>query len=47
MKLPYFIVVGDKDVEANALTLESRDTGESVSINLEELLLKLNTEMDV
>jgi len=47
MKLPYFIVIGDKDIEASALTLESRDTGESVSITLEDLLVKLNTEMDV
>jgi threonyl-tRNA synthetase len=43
MKLPYFIVVGDTDVEANTLTLESRDTEESISITLEDLLLKLKT----
>jgi threonyl-tRNA synthetase len=47
MKLPYFIVVGDTDVEAKALTLESRDTGESISITIEDLLLKLRTEMDM
>ncbi|MCA9359833.1 threonine--tRNA ligase [Candidatus Nomurabacteria bacterium] len=47
MKLPYFIVIGDKDIEANVVTLESRDTGESMSISLEDLLLKLSKEMDV
>jgi len=47
MKLPYFIVIGDNDIETNALTLESRDTGESTSITLEDLLLKLKTEAGV
>ena len=36
-KLPYFIVIGEKDMEENKLTLESRDTGESQQITLEEL----------
>jgi threonyl-tRNA synthetase len=44
MKLPYFIVIGDKDIEANSLTLESRDTGESESISLVDLLVKLEKE---
>jgi threonyl-tRNA synthetase len=47
MKLPYFIVIGDKDIEANSLTLESRDTGDSVSVSIDELLLKLSTEVSV
>lgn len=47
MKLPYFVIVGDTDIEANTLTLESRDTGESSSLSLEALLLKLATEVDV
>ncbi len=47
MKLPYFLVLGDKEVEANTLTVESRDSGESISITLDEFILKLNTEMDV
>jgi threonyl-tRNA synthetase len=44
MRLPYFIVIGDKEVEGKTVTLESRDTGESVSLSLDELLLKLNSE---
>lgn len=47
MKLPYFIVIGDKDIESNTVTLESRDSGESISISLDELLVKLSEEMDV
>jgi threonyl-tRNA synthetase len=47
MKLPYFIVIGDKEVEGKTVTLESRDTGESVSLSQAELVEKLNKEMDV
>ncbi len=46
MKLPYFIVIGDKDIEANSLTLESRDSEESVSISLDDLLVKLSKEVN-
>lgn len=37
MKLPYFIIIGQKDIDENKLTLESRDSGESKQITLEEL----------
>ena len=47
MKLPYFIVIGDKDIEANSVTLESRDTEESLSLKIEEVVEKLNTELNV
>lgn len=47
MKLPYFIVIGDKEVENKTVTLESRDTGESISITVDGLLVKLNTEVNV
>ncbi len=43
-RLPYFIVIGDKEVENKTVTLESRDTGESVTLNLEELIEKLTAE---
>jgi len=46
-KLPYFIVVGDKEVEASTVTLESRDTGGSESLSLDNLLMKLTTETNV
>jgi threonyl-tRNA synthetase len=47
MKLPYFIVIGDKEVETNTLTVESRDTGESVVMTLEMLQAKLSSEVNV
>lgn len=45
MKLPYFIVIGDKEVEAKTVTLESRDTGESETLTSEELTAKLTAEI--
>ncbi len=47
MKLPYFLVIGDKEVEHNTVTVESRDTGESINLSLTELLAKLSTEAAV
>lgn len=46
-KLPYIIVIGDKEVEGKTVTLESRDTEESISISITEMLEKLNAEMNV
>jgi threonyl-tRNA synthetase len=46
-KLPYLIVIGDKEIEGLTVTLESRDTGESTSLSLDELLLKLTAENNV
>jgi len=43
-KLPYFIVIGDQEVENNTLTLESRDSEENATITLEALLEKLTAE---
>jgi len=43
-RLPYFIVVGDTDIETHSVTLESRDTGESKSLSIEALLAKLTLE---
>jgi|AntRauTorcE11897_2_1112592.scaffolds.fasta_scaffold07240_2 threonyl-tRNA synthetase len=46
-KLPYFVVIGDKDIEANEVTLEARDTEKSVSLSTDEMIKKLNTELYV
>ncbi len=45
-KLPYFVVIGDKEVEAKNVTLESRD-GESRQIDLHALGNHLLTEIEV
>jgi threonyl-tRNA synthetase len=47
MRLPYFIVIGDKEVDTQTLTLESRDTGESIVVSIDDLLVKLSQEIDV
>ncbi|OHA89173.1 MAG: threonine--tRNA ligase [Candidatus Zambryskibacteria bacterium RIFCSPHIGHO2_01_FULL_43_27] len=44
-KVPYTIVIGDKEVEANMITLESRDSGNLGQISPEELLSKLKEEI--
>ena len=46
-RLPYFVIIGDKDIEGNTVTVESRDTGESVVMRTEELLAKLSSEASV
>lgn len=44
-KIPYWIVIGDKEVEAKKVTLESRDAGPLGQISQEELLEKLVEEI--
>ncbi|MES2315577.1 MAG: threonine--tRNA ligase [Patescibacteria group bacterium] len=44
-KLPYWIVVGDKEVEADKLTLESRDSGNLGQMAKEDLVSKLLKEI--
>jgi threonyl-tRNA synthetase len=44
-KLPYWIVIGDKEIEADKITLESRDAGQLGQISKEELLSKFLEEI--
>lgn len=44
-KIPYWIVIGDKEVEAGLVTLESRDGGNLGQMTKEELLKKLLEEI--
>lgn len=44
-KIPYTIIIGDKDIEAGKVTLESRDNGNIGQLTIEEVLEKLNTEI--
>ena len=46
-RLPYFVIIGDKDIEANTVTVESRDTGESVAMSIDDFLAKLTAEVNV
>lgn len=44
-KIPYWIVIGDKEIEAQKVTLESRDSGQLGQISTEELVSKFLTEI--
>jgi threonyl-tRNA synthetase len=44
-KIPYWIVIGDKEIEAGKITLESRDSGQLGQMLKEELLAKLLEEV--
>lgn len=44
-KIPYTIIIGDKDLEAGKVTLESRDAGQVGQLSTEEVLEKLLKEI--
>ncbi len=44
-KIPYWLVIGDKEVESNTATLESRDLGQLGAFSIEDILKKLETEI--
>ncbi|MEN9647950.1 MAG: hypothetical protein RLY57_754, partial [Candidatus Parcubacteria bacterium] len=44
-KVPYTIIIGDKDIEAGKVTLESRDHGNLGQLTIEEVLAKLTQEI--
>ena len=44
-KIPYWIVIGDKEIEAKKVTLESRDKGQLGQMSQEELVKKLTEEI--
>lgn len=46
-KLPYFIVIGDKEVESKTVTVESRDYETSETLPLAALVEKLSAEMQL
>jgi threonyl-tRNA synthetase len=46
-KLPYFLIIGDTDIANKTVTVESRDTGESVAMTVDDLLVKLADEATV
>lgn len=43
-KVPYFIIIGSKDIEEEKLTLESRDTNTSQQLSIKELLEQFKKE---
>ncbi len=45
MKIPYFIIIGDKDLAAGKVTLESRDAGQIGQLNEKEVIEKILKEI--
>jgi threonyl-tRNA synthetase len=45
MRIPYTIIIGDKDMEAGKVTLESRDKGNLGQMTIEEVIMKLSDEI--
>lgn len=45
-KLPYFLVIGDKEVETKTVTIESRDRGNEGAVSMEDLLAKFKKEIE-
>ncbi len=43
-KVPYWIIIGDKDIEAGKITVESRDYGQLGQITIEEFIEKIKEE---
>jgi threonyl-tRNA synthetase len=43
--IPYFIIIGEKDIAAKKVTLESRDKGQVGQLSLEEVLKKFEEEI--
>ncbi len=44
-KIPYWIVIGGKEVEANKVTLESRDHGQLGQMDVQDVIKKLTEEV--
>ncbi len=44
-KVPYFLVIGDKEKEANNVAVRDRKTGETTVMSIDELLAKLTLEV--
>jgi threonyl-tRNA synthetase len=44
-RIPYMLIIGAKEAEENTVSVRNRDTGETVSMSLDEFLAKINYEI--
>ncbi len=44
-RIPYFIIIGDKDIQANKVTLENRDRGQVGQLSIDEVISLLIAEI--
>ena len=45
MRIPYFIIIGDKDIEISKVTLESRDHGQIGQLSEDEVVERMVKEI--
>lgn len=45
-RIPYFIIIGDKDIAVGKVTLESRDAGQIGQVSKEEVLERITNEIN-
>ena len=45
-KIPYMILVGDKDIEANTISVRSRKNGDEGAVSIEEFVARIKEEID-
>ena len=43
-KVPYMVIVGEKELESNTISIRLRDTGETISMNVDEFVQKVVKE---
>ncbi|MFR2301766.1 MAG: His/Gly/Thr/Pro-type tRNA ligase C-terminal domain-containing protein, partial [Clostridium paraputrificum] len=45
-RVPYMIVIGEKEENLNKISLRSRKNGDEGIVNLDELILRINEEVE-
>ena len=45
-KIPYMILVGDKDIEAETISIRSRKNGDEGATTVDQFLAKIKEEID-
>ena len=43
-KVPYMLILGEKELESNTISVRLRDTGETISMEINEFIQKLVKE---
>ncbi len=46
-KIPYMLIIGDKEVEQNSVNVRSRDSGELGVVGVNEFISKTKEEIDL
>lgn len=45
-KIPYMLIIGDKEIKDNSVGVRSRDKGDIGAISMEEFIQKIKHEID-